>query len=171
MTCAAALRPAGLGEAHSPLLSLNFSLPQQYRDADFVASLRYLLDHEWTTQAQGVYNVLQHSYMLPTDIRFATLLRGLREKDDIQLRLAAAVGVQFTRGAFLDAAPEADRLFRGILLDYAAAEEEDDFLAARAFLAVRQRLKHPRDTKFVLALLVRMNNETRDRHCLLALAA
>jgi hypothetical protein len=124
-----------------------------YRDADVEASIRHLLAHEWKQQPQAVYNVLQHSYMLPGDIRFATLQRGLQEKDETQLRLAAAVGVQYTGRALLDGAPVAEHSFRTLLLQYAAESEEDDFLAARAFLAIKDYLRHPRDTRFVLALL------------------
>jgi hypothetical protein len=139
------------------LLHVRCLLPraQDYRKPEYLASIRHLVSAEWETGNQGIYNLLQHSYMIPPEIRYATLLRGLSDADEIQYRLAACVGVQFTSKAFLDAAPVTDRTFRTMLLDYAAAHEADDFLAARAFLAIKERLTHPRDTKFVLALMVR----------------
>jgi hypothetical protein len=126
--------------------------------------------------------------MLPSDLRFSTLMRGLEEKDDTQLRLAAAVGIQFTSKALIDRAPVAELAFRVKLLQYtrqsqpalwsvnclvsstsqrlrmsylavSAGEcEIDNFLAFRAFMSVRSYLQHPRDTKFVLCLLVRADN-------------
>ena len=185
----------------------------EYGSPQYAASLRHLVEHEWHSNPQRVYNVLQHSYLLPADIRFATLQKALLEGDDTQYRLAAAVGVQFTPQKFYDHAPKAELAFRQILLQYsgsqprssqpsrsqpsqlpsaepparlarrltcslslislcrdcAAEHELDDFLAARSFLAIKDRLTHPRDTKFVLALMVRLMRcpRTVDRtaHC------
>lgn len=129
------------------------SFSQLYSSAAYVASLTYLVDHEWLTHPQGIYNLLQHSYMIPSDLRYATLQRGLSYKADPQYQLAAAIGVQFTPKSHLAHAPVAELSFRTTLLRHAAEHERDDFLAARAFLAIKDRLAHPRDTAFVWALM------------------
>lgn len=154
----APLRPAllasflGAPDVDSALVAAK-SFSTLYGSAAYVASLSYLLEHEWSTHPQGVYNLLQHSYMIPSDLRYATLARGLAYKQDPQYQLAAAIGVQFTPKTHLARAPVAELAFRTSLLRHAADHDRDDFLAARAFLAVKERLQHPRDTPFVLALM------------------
>jgi len=128
-----------------------------YQSAEYESALRHLLRWEWLSDPQAVYNVLQHSYMIPPDVRFEMMLRGLLEKEETQYRLAAAVGVQFTNRAFFERAPKAERRFREILLHYAREDREDDFLSARSFLAVKDLLHHPRDTRFVLTLVAALN--------------
>lgn len=98
--------------------------------------------------------------MIPPDLRFNALYKGLLDTQDTQYRYAAAVGLQYTPAIYYDHAPEAERVFRNQLLQYAkgVGSEDDEFLQERAFVAVYKRLHYPRDLSAVLDVFHRAVN-------------
>jgi hypothetical protein len=102
---------------------------------------------EWRNQ-QAVSNLLFHPDLIPTDIRFPTLFRGLQERRIVYYVLAAIVGFQSLDA---NALPAADR--QQALSDLLAViRYTTDILAHRASVSF-QGFAKPEDAPKVFALM------------------
>lgn len=102
--------------------------------ANDVAAVREVL-HDWQPQ-QAVANLLFHSRLIPPDIRVATILRGLTERDRPYLKLASAVGLQSVERS--DSAPSDAVVIRDRLLEL--IEEDRSIISSRASVSIENWL-------------------------------
>jgi hypothetical protein len=128
-----------------------------------VAVVREVL-HDWQPQ-QAVANLLFHSRLIPPDIRVATILRGLTERDRPYLKLASTAGLQSMECSDIapsDAAVIRDRLLELIegdrsIISSRASVSIEGWLDSASAPAVCRLLNHPDETTGhnLLAWLIR----------------
>ena len=58
-----------------------------------LAELTEVVNSEWSTNRQGVYNLLQNILLIPPDMRFSTLEKALRSEDPAFV-LSGCIGCQ-----------------------------------------------------------------------------
>jgi Ca2+-binding EF-hand superfamily protein len=74
--------------------ALNAAREIDLDNADVQATVRDVINNKWSTDKQAVYNLLQNCYVIPEDIRFSTLMKGIEEPNIRAYNLAAVVGLQ-----------------------------------------------------------------------------
>jgi hypothetical protein len=99
-----------------------------------VAVVREVIQ-DWRPQ-QAVANLLFHSRLIPPDIRVATILRGLAERDRPYLTVAATVGLQSMEPS--DLAPRDASVIRDQLLHL--IEVDRSILSSRASVSIENWL-------------------------------
>ena len=144
--------------------------------AEDVAVVREVIQG-WKPQ-QAVANLLFHTRLIPSDIRVATMLRALTDRDRPYLRLASAVGLQSMDHAEI-ARQDATLIAAGLLQ---LIEADPSIVSSRASVsietwldpasapAVSRLLNHPNDTAShnLLAWLIRHVDATELGPLLLA---
>jgi hypothetical protein len=143
------------------LVKLASALPEV--SADDAAVVRKLIQ-DWRPQ-QAVANLLIHARLLPPDIRVATILKALVQRDRPYLILASVVGLQSIKHADVmsaDAALIADQLLQLIgsdqsIISSRASVSIENWLDGAHAPAVSKLLNHPNDTvgHNLLAWLIR----------------
>lgn len=110
------------------LMRIASELPEL--SANDVAVVREVL-HDWQPQ-QAVANLLFHSRLIPPDIRVATILRGLTERDRPYLKLASTAGLQLMERS--DIAPSDAAVIRDRLLEL--IEGDGHIISSRASVSI-----------------------------------
>jgi hypothetical protein len=114
------------------LMRIASDLPEL--NANDLAVVRAVI-HDWQPQ-QAVANLLFHARLIPADIRVASMLRGLTERDRPYLKLASTAGLQSMERSDIaptDAAAIQDRLLELI-------EADRSIISSRASVAIESWL-------------------------------
>ncbi|WP_440955636.1 hypothetical protein ACSAZK_01310 [Methanosarcina sp. Mfa9] len=105
----------------------------QHLDENDIKKIRSVLE-KWD-KPQAVSNLLFHPSLIPEDIRFSSLLKGLEERENLYDLLASIVGLQGMEGEFSE---EERNIIKEHLI--AVLEITGGVLAARASVTVRNFL-------------------------------
>lgn len=105
----------------------------QHLDENDIKKIRSVLE-KWD-HPQAVSNLLFHPSLIPEDIRFGSLLKGLEERENLYYILASTVGLQGMEEEFSD---EERNIIKEHLI--AVIEITSGVLAARASVTIRNYL-------------------------------
>eukprot|EP00029_Vermamoeba_vermiformis_P006805 TRINITY_DN2771_c0_g1_i1.p1 TRINITY_DN2771_c0_g1~~TRINITY_DN2771_c0_g1_i1.p1 ORF type:complete len:307 (+),score=52.84 TRINITY_DN2771_c0_g1_i1:22-921(+) len=107
-------------------------------NAEVQAAVRDIINNKWNTEKQAVYNLLQNSFVIPEDIRFSTLMKGVDDTKTRAYNLAAVVGLQGYRFS-----PEERPIAKEKLLQLASGNSVP--ANARALTSLTDLTKFPDD--------------------------
>ena len=120
-----------------------------------VVMIKKIIESNWEDEEQMVSNLLQCPFLLPEDIRIATLIRGLEDVETPYYVLSAALGVQritIEENDFLNII----KCLKTVIFN------EHGAVSMRAFISLQPYLKYPTDVDLFLDILKTKKSSLHD---------